>query len=504
MNLRGAVLAGIVFILIKGQENFVGDSVSALLEDISFIKQVEMDFINRYKNLFPPDPYDTANIENLYKISIEKPLDMGVNDYLMIKRFEHINRNSIVKLKYNRITKEFLNLYLVKRKSFTEKLIALSRYFFPLVEEYLDKYQLPLELKYLLVIESAFNPFARSIAGAVGPWQFIYSTAKIWGLEVNSIIDERRDLRKSTEAACKFLKFLYDTFGDWELAIAAYNCGPYNVIKAQKYAGKNNFWEIWPYLPKETRGYVPALYAVIYAFNYYKEHGLNPPKVIYEDIFIGQVDTVMIDFPISLLTLAKILNIDTNYLLFLNSMYKVHTIIASPSNPYPIYLPVEYIGFFIQHREEIKNNFSNIFPSSAYNDSIFYKMAYPKVIYHKVKHKETISMIAKKYKCSKRDIIEWNNLKDSKIRPGMKLKIVKYDYPSRGFNTSQLIVSQPDTSKYFIHIVKNGETLSTIAALYGISIDTILQINKLQKEDTLIPGIPLLISTNNEQKRSNQ
>ncbi len=475
--------------IISGKETGKND------EEMEFINEVEKSFFQNFSRIAQLNPYDTVSVLPQVGVPDNGAIQFGINDYVIEQRFAKLNKRRVIKLKYNRVVRDYLEFYIVKKKGFTEKLIALSRYFFPLIEEYLDRYDLPLELKYLVVIESAFNPFARSKAGAVGPWQFIYSTAKLYDLKVNSVIDERRDLRKSTEAACQYLKFLYETFGDWELAIAAYNCGPFNVIKAMKYAKSKDFWVIWNFLPSETRGYVPAFYAVSYIFNYYKEHGLQPPDIVHDDVFLTSTDTVMVRFPFRLSTMAYLLGIDTFYLNFLNAIYRVDFIDASEGTPAVLVLPVTHIGHWITNQDCIKEYFDSLANVTAVNnDHLFSARSAIKVIYHKVKRGESISRIARKYGCSVQDIMEWNNLSTRRIRPGQKIRIVVYQQLN-SFSTDRLIVRDTlkDTSRYIMHVVRNGETLSSIVQLYGIKYEDIVNLNEFKDTTNLNAGARLII-----------
>ena len=210
----------------------------------------------------------------------------GINDTLIpdfpdsvyIARLSQLP--SVIDMSYNRLVKNYINVYTIKRREQVGNMLAVSEYYFPMFEAVFDLYDVPYELKYLAVIESAMNPRAVSRAGAVGTWQFMYGTAKMYGLRINSLVDERRDPLKSTHAAAKFLKNLHELYGDWTLALAAYNCGPGNVNKAiRRSGGKKDFWEIYYYLPRETRGYVPAFIAAAYTMNYYREHNLVKSQI---------------------------------------------------------------------------------------------------------------------------------------------------------------------------------------------------------------------------------
>ena len=263
-------------------------------------------------------------------------------DSVYIKRLQDIEQ--IIDLSYNKVVKNFIILYTEKRRELTKLIIGLSDYYFPIFEAELDKYDLPLELKYLPIIESALNPKARSRAGANGLWQFMYGTGKQMKLEISSFVDERRDPVKSTDAAMRYLKILYDQYGDWQLTIAAYNCGPGNVNRAiRRSGGKTNYWEIYYRLPRETRGYVPAFIAASYVMNYYKEHNLVPKM---PEMPLA-ADTVMVSDYLHFEQIANNLNIDIDELQALNPMYRTDVIPAKNTKPYPLVLPEEKIMEFV-------------------------------------------------------------------------------------------------------------------------------------------------------------
>jgi len=251
---------------------------------------------------------------------------------------------------YNEQVRDFINLYVNKRRKQVGYMLGLSEYYFPMFESVFDKHQIPLELKYLSIIESALNPRAVSPVGASGLWQFMYATGKIYKLEVNSFVDDRRDPLKSTEAAAQFLSSLYSIYKDWTLVIAAYNCGPGNVNKAIKRSGgKTNFWDIYNYLPKETRGYVPAFIAATYAFHYYDQYYIRPKKM---NLPIMS-DTMQIDAQLHFEQVASMINMPVEQLRELNPQYKLDIIPGSPEKPYTLIIPHEYSLAYIEKKDTI-------------------------------------------------------------------------------------------------------------------------------------------------------
>lgn len=278
-------------------------------------------------------------------------------DSVYLRRLAEIP--SVVDLTYNRIVKNYINVYTRKRREQVRIMLGLSNYYFPIFEEVFDFYGVPYELKYLSIIESALNPRAVSRAGAVGTWQFMYSTGKHYGLTINSLVDERRDPLQATRAAARFLVDLYGIYGDWTLALAAYNCGPGNVNKAiRRSGGKRSFWEIYYYLPRETRGYVPAFIAATYTMNYYSEHLLSPAPLKLP----RYTDTIMIDEPLHLRQVSEVLGLPLDQLRDMNPQYRQDLIPATPAKHYALKIPSDKTGPFIDLQDSI----------FAYKDSIFF------------------------------------------------------------------------------------------------------------------------------------
>ena len=331
----------------------------------------------------------------------------------------------VMEMPYNDKVRAFIDMYVMKRRQQLGTLLGLSTYYFPIFEEALTRHELPLELKYLPIIESALKPTIVSHAGAAGLWQFIVSTGRMYGLEIDSLIDERCDPLKSTDAACRYLKDLYGIYGDWHLVIAAYNCGPGNVNKAiRRSGGKRDYWAIYPYLPRETRGYVPIFIAANYAMNYHCEHNVCAQKVNMPVV----VDTIMTNHRMHLEQLAHVLNVPIDELRMLNPQYR-RDVIPGNGKSYSICLPSAYAELYIDKEQEILAYKADelIHNRRAEIDLAQQSVhAYGNgVIYYKVKSGNTLGGIAQKYRVSVSQLKKWNNIKGTTIRVGQTLKIYR-------------------------------------------------------------------------------
>ena len=334
----------------------------------------------------------------------------------------------VIELPYNERVRAFILRYVKRSPKQVARMMRMSEYYFPLFEETLARYELPYELKYLPIIESALNPMARSYVGAAGLWQFMPGTAKLFGLEVNSLVDERMDPVKSTEAACRFLSSMYSVYHDWNLVIAAYNCGGGNVNKAIRRAGgKRDFWSIYPFLPRETRNYVPIFIAANYAMNYGQEHGICKAPI--EDKAL-LTDTIRTTQRMHLQQVSANLGIDMAELRRLNPQYSRD--ILPGGTGYTLCLPAEKIGPFIDMQDSIlaykadsliNNRRAEIDLAKVTSVNGAYRVN--GVTYYTIKKGDTLGGIAKKFHCSVNQLKQWNGLKNDMIREGKKLKICK-------------------------------------------------------------------------------
>ncbi|MDD4713460.1 MAG: lytic transglycosylase domain-containing protein, partial [Bacteroidales bacterium] len=273
-----------------------------------------------------------------------------VSDEVMKKRLAEMP--TIISLPYNKIIRQFIDMYSVKKRKQVSVMLGISDYYFPIIEQALEKYDMPNELKYMAVIESALNPNAVSRAGATGIWQFMFGTGKVYGLEINSLVDERRDPIKETDAAVRYMKDLYGIFGDWHLAIAAYNCGPGNVNKAiRRSGGKKDYWNLYYYLPRETRGYVPLFIAANYIMTYNKEHLICPVRTNYP----LHTDTLLLNGKMYFEQISAVIGIPKEELKMLNPQYRRDIIPATQEKPLPLCMPANYTLSFIDNQDSIQN-----------------------------------------------------------------------------------------------------------------------------------------------------
>lgn len=345
-------------------------------------------------------------------------------DSIYITRLAKLN--SIIELPFNSVVRNYINVYTQRRRGQVSVMLGLAEHYFPMFEAVLDKYQLPQELRMLPVIESALNPRAVSRVGATGLWQFMYATGRRYGLTINSYVDERRDPMASTEAAARFLKDLYGIYQDWTLVIAAYNCGPGNVNKAIRRAGgKRTYWDIYYYLPKETRGYVPAFIAASYAMQYYVEHGIAPSLLEFSHVS----DTVQVKGKIHLQQVSDVLGLPIKQLRDLNPQYK-HDLL--PSDGYnTLCLPFASVGEFIDREQEIKSHKDSVFlrpvtiqePVAARGGKYYAVQGEGSPIRYKVRSGDVLGSIARRYKVTVNQLRQWNGISGSMIRVGQTLLI---------------------------------------------------------------------------------
>ncbi|MCD4770280.1 MAG: transglycosylase SLT domain-containing protein, partial [Bacteroidales bacterium] len=333
------------------------------------------------------------------------------SDSVYRKRLQDIH--SVVSLPYNSIVRNHIHVYTNKKRNKFEVMLGMREYYFPMIEDIFDYYGLPVELKYIAVIESALNPNAVSRVGATGLWQFMYSTGRAYGLTINSVIDERRDPVKATHAAARYLKDLYRMYNDWGLVIAAYNCGPGNVNKAIRRSGnRRDYWEIYYRLPRETRGYLPGYIAATYAMNYYREHNITPVRIT----FPIATDTIMVTRDIHLNQISAVLSIPFSELKTLNPQYRAN-IVPGNSKPMPLTLPIKHLGDFIDLQDTISAYRADYYFNSTAKTASPTRSTYTppaikgksKLIYT-VKEGDNLGYIASWYNIGLSSLRYWNNI----------------------------------------------------------------------------------------------
>ncbi len=353
------------------------------------------------------------------------------DETLFTSRLAKLDAESPFDLVYNNYVKNFINLYAYRKRDAVSRMMGISQLYYPMFEEVFDRYQLPVELKHLAVIESALIPYARSRVGATGLWQFMYPTGKHLGLRINSYIDERCDPYKSTVAATQYLKYLYDIFKDWQMVLAAYNAGPGTISRAiRRSGGKKTYWEIRPYLPQETQSYVPAFIAANYIMNHAADHGIYPsvPRKNYL-----QVDTVVVKQEMTFDQLSQVLDVSVEELEYFNPQYRKQII---PNGGHPLCLSNQKIAQFISNETEIytffQTNKSSIDSAnvnapieSTQNANKTTKHKSKSRIFHVVKRGETWAMIAKRYNVSVSKLKSWNYVGKKGLQNGKRLIIYK-------------------------------------------------------------------------------
>ncbi len=390
-----------------------------------------------------------------------------------------------IDMPYNQVVRRNIDYYTLSKRTALEAILGRSAYYMPIFEMALEKEGLPLELKYLAVIESALKPTATSRVGAAGLWQFMIPTGRMMGLEINSLIDERRDPYKSSEAAARYLKMLYEMYNDWHLALAAYNCGPGNVNKAiRRSDGKTDFWEIYNYLPRETRGYVPIFIAANYAMTYYNKHNINPVLAAKPLI----TDTIMVTHDVHFDQIAHVLNIPIEALRELNPQYRKDRI-PGHIKPYSLTLPSQQVYAYLEMQDSIL-----AYDAEKYAKTRIAELPEESTTtqYHKVRKGETLSSIAKKYGTTVKKLQQWNGLKGSMVRQGRRLIVGMASKPVATTKTKKNNSSAQTEGNTSYHTVRKGETLWTISQKYSTTTDKLKSANKL-KGNTLKVGQKLKI-----------
>lgn len=409
--------------------------------------------------------------------------DVATTDAELIERLQAIP--TTIEMPFNSVVRQYIDMYTGRKRSLVESMLGMSLYYMPIFEQAIEKEGIPIELKYLPVIESAMNPDAVSRAGAVGLWQIMLPTARGLGLEINTLVDERRDPVRSSEAAARYLRELYDIYKDWSLAIAAYNCGPGNVNKALRRAGddaRKDFWAIYPYLPRETRGYVPCFIAATYVMNYYNKHNISPALTKKPIV----TDSVHVNRRVHFQQIADILKLPVEQLQVLNPQYRKQEIPGTPDRPWPLVLPANQTYAYIMSEDAIAAHNADLYARRDVVEPATGMEARPATVdgqegewvvtedvkWHKVRHNETMASIAKRYGVSLKSLKRWNgNIR--KPRRGQSVKIVStkrvfkpYEKQPTDSTTIQQNVEPTDNL-----LVRNPETAGTATEQLTATVD---------------------------------
>ena len=406
------------------------------------------------------------------------------DDETYAARIAALNRKTPFRLTYNDHVKRYIRVYAVDKRMMTARILGLTDTYFPYIEQKLREYNIPDEMKYLAIVESALNPSAVSHANAKGLWQFIYGTGKMYGLRSTSFVEDRFDPYKATVAACEHMRDLYDLYGDWFLVLAAYNSGAGNVNKAiRKSGGRRDYWEIWSWLPAETRGYVPAFIAVTYVMNHYRDHNIRPEPPVYT---FADIATVKVSDVLAFDQVHEVLGISVDDLQFLNPQYKEGVIPAVGGETSYLRIPVSHIDEFSRREQELYAYRSR---SGIDRQQLLatIKSGGKERKVHIVRRGETLASIARMYRCYVSQLIQWNNLQSSRIYPGQKLSV--FGAPETVRRAGQT----PSRSSSLTHVVRKGESLGLIANRYRVTVSQIASWNNLGRKRTIYPGQKLRI-----------
>ena len=434
--------------------------------------------------------HNRVNAEDLSEYDMDSVrFQSNVSDEVYIERIRQMN--SFITLPYNDIVKNYIILYSEKMSTKMSEILGLSKYYMPIFEEILNRYDMPEELKAMAVIESALNPRAVSRAGAKGMWQFMYATAKMYDLHIDSFVDERLDPVKSAEAAAQYLKDSYEIFGDWNLAIASYNCGAGNVNRAiRRSGGKRAFWDIYPYLPRETRGYVPAFVGALYAMNYYKEHGIKPAAIEMP----AHVDTFKINKMLHLRQVSDLTGAPLDELKNLNPQYS-HEIIPGNDREYILRLPYNYSNAFIDHEDSLYRHKADEYFNPVTLKKIKDGADGERVVYT-VKSGDYLGRIASRHRCTVAQIKRWNNLSSNNIRVGQRLVIYRggnAPASASSSSTSSTTTKAAAPANATTYTVKSGDVLGKIAERHGCTVAQIKSWNGLTSNNIKV-GQKLIVS----------
>ncbi|MDD3004301.1 LysM peptidoglycan-binding domain-containing protein [Flavobacterium sp.] len=516
MNTRKLVLA--TALMITGtifSQDSLSSQINKPIVKISFLDSIKASFVHDevaacvdslwMKELTNQDIF-TELSNDIATIDLDKKVDYELSTELLKERLKEMDAKSPFNIQYNPALENLIKSFLKNRKKSFERLMAISEYYFPVFEEALAKQNVPLEIKYLSIVESALNPKAVSRVGATGLWQFMYQTGKEYNLHIDSFVDERSDPLKSSRAATQYMTNMYRIFGDWELVLASYNSGAGNVAKAiRRSGGQQNYWNIRKHLPKETQGYVPAFLATMYIYEYHKEHGIKPNRAPIKHF---ETDTVMIKREMSFKQIADLMDIPVSQIQLMNPSYKMNVVPFYPNKPHYLRLPKDKIAVFTSNEDKIyayveyqsKKIEMPYFVSNirlASNDTL--PKTNVKTKYHTVKRGESLGLVSNKYGVTVSDLKRWNNLKSNTINSGKRLKIQMNSIPDKIVAPKEVpqvvekqesvVASTENTTpestsenEVVVYTVQKGDNLSSIARKFNITVAELKELNHL--EDT--------------------
>ncbi len=457
----------------------VNDSTDLLFKSSHKFNMSDLVLAAKYDSLWLKEMSKNVTLfdemyEEVSNLEIDEDFIGTIDTETLKIRLAKLNQKTPFNVEYNPSLESVIQSFLKRKRGLMERVLTLSQFYFPMFEQELANYDIPLELKYLAIIESALNPRAKSRVGATGLWQFMYPTGKMYDLDVSSYVDERSDPIKATKAACEYLSKLYGIFGDWDLALAAYNSGPGNVNKAiRRSGGHKNYWTLRNHLPRETAGYVPAFLATMYLFEYASEHGLNP-KNIERPYF--ETDTIQVKRSITFKQISDLVGVSVEELEILNPSYKLNIIPFVEGKKYALRLPVDAIGKFVANEDAIY--------AYVEKEMLLEEKSLPQLvktqdqIRYKVRSGDFLGKIAERYNVGVSDIKRWNNLKSNNVKIGQRLIIYSKNPVSSTSNSSTGSTRGKTSSELKVHTVQQGDSLWTISKKYsGISVENLKKWN---------------------------
>lgn len=530
------------------QKLSVLDSIKSTFVTHDIANCVDQEWMKELSNqeLFAEMQNDLVNVDPDVKVDYDLSTD------LLKSRLKEMDAKSPFNIEYNEGLENIIKSYLKNRKRSYERLMAISEYYFPMFEAALAKYDVPLEIKYLAVVESALNPHAKSRVGATGLWQFMFATGKQYKLDVSSYVDERSDPLKATEAACQYLSNMYKIFGDWDLVLASYNSGPGNVSKAiRRSGGQQNYWNIRKHLPKETAGYVPAFLATMYIYEYHKEHGIEPKRAA---ISYVATDTVAVKREMTFKQISDLLDIPESQIKLLNPGYKLDVVPNIKGENHYLRLPIEKVAtytsnedkiyayaqiedakrerpFFTRKANVVKASVETAVASSEKSPYVDYSeevqsgfKTISKTKIHKVKRGDNIGEISQKYGVSVANIKKWNKLRNNNVMLGSNLKIMtservaiapkKVAKPAvkvKDTTTTAIASIEKKATKEIVledknvivdesefYTVQKGDNLNSIAKKYGVTTAQIREWNNMEDTQVLLGSRLKLIKAEND------